>query len=118
MGSYETSAWCMACEFDRESSYAFVADYSGKINILHLKQDGYTHMTALQGHQSKGRGWWEGGVSAGGGSLGCVCDVDSVRALSWDQERRMLFSGGFDQVIVIWDIGSRQGIAYELCGHK
>ena len=60
MGSYETSAWCMACEFDRESSYAFVADYSGKINILHLKQDGYTHMMALQGHQSKGRGWWEG----------------------------------------------------------
>ena len=62
----------MACEFDRESSYAFVADYSGKINILHLKQDGYTHMTTLQGHQSKGRGWWEGGVSAGGLSLGCV----------------------------------------------
>ena len=30
----------------------------------------------------------------------------------------MLFSGGFDQLIVIWDIGSRQGVAYELCGHK
>ena len=38
--------------------------------------------------------------------------------MAWDQERRLLFSGGFDKVIVIWDIGSRQGSAYELTGHK
>ena len=47
-----------------------------------------------------------------------VCIADSVRALCWDQERRMLFSGGFDKLIVIWDVGSRQGVAYELLGHK
>ena len=42
----------------------------------------------------------------------------SVWALSYDQERRILFSGGFDQVIVVWDIGSQQGTAYELTGHR
>ena len=42
----------------------------------------------------------------------------SVWALSYDHERRILFSGGLDQIIVVWDIGSQQGTAYELSGHK
>ena len=54
-------------EFDSESSYAFVADYSGKITILHLKQEGCTHMTTLRGHQSEGRGWWEEERGGAGG---------------------------------------------------
>ena len=44
--------------------------------------------------------------------------IGSVWALSYDHERRILFSGGLDQVIVVWDIGSQQGTAYELTGHK
>ena len=44
--------------------------------------------------------------------------LGSVRTLCWDQERRLLFSGGFDGIIVTWDIGSRQGTAYELTGHR
>ena len=43
--------------------------------------------------------------------------IGSVWALSYDHERRILFSGGLDQVIVVWDIGSQQGTAYELTGH-
>ena len=42
----------------------------------------------------------------------------SVRSLCYDSERRILFSGGFDQVIVVWDIGTQQGTAYELVGHR
>ena len=42
----------------------------------------------------------------------------SVRTLAYDQERRILFSGGFDEIIVVWDIGSQKGTAYELMGHK
>ena len=41
----------------------------------------------------------------------------SVWTLSYDPERRVLFSGGFDQTIVVWDIGSRKGVSYELVGH-
>ena len=44
--------------------------------------------------------------------------VGSVRCLCYDTERRMLYTGGFDQIIVVWDIGSRNGTAYELTGHK
>lgn len=46
-----------------------------------------------------------------------VC-AGSVRSLAYDQERRVLFSGGFDQIVVVWDIGSQKGTAYELTGHK
>ena len=46
-----------------------------------------------------------------------VC-TGSVRSLAYDQERRVLFSGGFDQIVVVWDIGSQKGTAYELTGHK
>ncbi len=46
----------------------------------------------------------------------CVC-IGSVWALTFDPERRILFSGGFDNTIVVWDIGSQQGTAYELNGH-
>ena len=42
----------------------------------------------------------------------------SVRCLNYDRERRILFSGGFDQVVILWDIGSQKGTAYELTGHK
>lgn len=93
IGSFEAKAWCTAVEYDSESEYAFVADYSGMINVLKLSDSGHSHITTLQGHQN------------------------SIRTMAWDQERRLLFSGGFDKVIVIWDIGSRQGSAYELTGH-
>lgn len=41
----------------------------------------------------------------------------SVRTLAWDPERSMLFSGSFDQTIIVWDIGGQRGNAYELQGH-
>ena len=52
----------------------------------------------------------------------CICTItllllDSVWALCFDPERRILFSGGVDRTIVVWDIGSHQGTAYELNGH-
>ena len=61
--------------------------------------------------------------------LACVCIIvlitvslceraGSIRCLCYDSERRILYSGGFDQIIVVWDIGSQQGTAYELTGHK
>ena len=42
----------------------------------------------------------------------------SVRSLAWDAERSLLFSGSYDQSIIVWDIGGRQGTAFELQGHR
>ena len=42
----------------------------------------------------------------------------SIRTLAWDSERQMLFSGSFDQIVIVWDIGGQQGNAYELQGHQ
>jgi WD40 repeat protein len=42
----------------------------------------------------------------------------SVRCLAWDDERNLLFSGSFDQSIIVWDIGGQRGTAFELQGHK
>lgn len=42
----------------------------------------------------------------------------SIRSLGWDSTKQMLFSGSFDQNIIVWDIGGQQGTAYELQGHQ
>lgn len=41
----------------------------------------------------------------------------SIRCLLWDPEGQLLFSGSFDQLVIVWDIGGQQGTAYELQGH-
>ena len=47
------------------------------------------------------------------------CDITgSVRCLAWDAEKSLLFSASFDHSIIMWDIGGRQGNAYELQGHQ
>jgi WD40 repeat protein len=94
LGSFEAQAWCMDIAYDHISSYVFVADYGGQISVLKLESQGFQFITTLKGHQS------------------------SVRSLAYDQESRVLFSGGYDQIIVVWDIGSQKGTAYELTGHK
>ncbi|EDO26009.1 predicted protein [Nematostella vectensis] len=52
----------------------------------------------------------------------CCCHsivvvLGSIGGLAWDAEKRLLFSGSFDQSIIIWDIGGQQGTAFELQGH-
>jgi WD40 repeat protein len=42
----------------------------------------------------------------------------SVRCMAWDIERKLLFSGSFDQSIIVWDIGGKKGTAFELQGHR
>ncbi|XP_012284776.1 WD repeat and FYVE domain-containing protein 2 [Orussus abietinus] len=93
LGSYQTDAWYTALQFDAQSKHAFVGDYSGQIAMLKLTATGVTLITTLKTH------------------------TGSIRALAWDSEKQLLFSGSFDQSIVVWDIGGRQGTAYELQGH-
>jgi len=48
----------------------------------------------------------------------CNDVAGSIRSLSWDYERSLLFSASFDQVVVVWDIGGQRGTAFELQGHR
>lgn len=46
-----------------------------------------------------------------------VIFTGSVRALSWVAGPQLLFSGSFDQSVIVWDVGGRRGTVYELQGH-
>lgn len=62
--------------------------------MLKLDNNGVTFITTLKAH------------------------TGSIHTLAWDCEKQLLFSGSFDQSIIVWDIGGRQGTAYELQGHQ
>ncbi|XP_035692990.1 WD repeat and FYVE domain-containing protein 2-like [Branchiostoma floridae] len=95
LGGFQSGAWCTAVQFDVESKHVFVGDFSGHIQVLKLEGNGgVTQVTTLKGHSG------------------------SIRCLEWDPESRLLFSGSFDQSIIVWDIGGQQGTAFELQGHN
>ncbi|XP_072033651.1 WD repeat and FYVE domain-containing protein 2-like [Amphiura filiformis] len=93
LGGHRLNAWGMALQFDEESKHAFVGDYSGQITVLKVEDNNYQIITTLKGHSG------------------------SVRCLTWEPEKKLLFSGSFDQSIIVWDIGGQKGTAFELQGH-
>lgn len=93
MGGYTFEAWCTALQYDSQAKYAFVADYSGQITMLGISANGAQFVTTFKGH------------------------TGSVRALSWVAGPQLLFSGSFDQSVIVWDVGGRRGTVYELQGH-
>ncbi|KAJ8321471.1 hypothetical protein KUTeg_000980 [Tegillarca granosa] len=80
--------------FDEQSRYVFVGDYSGQISVLKVSNSNFEVISTLKGHSG------------------------SIRSLAWDIQRSLLFSGSFDQSVIVWDIGGRQGTAFELQGHS
>lgn len=93
MGEYHLNAWCTALEFDLQTKHVFIGDLSGQITVLKVEHQTTTYITTLKGHSG------------------------SIRCLAWDADRKLLFSGSFDQSIIVWDIGGQKGTAYELQGH-
>ena len=71
-----------------------MGDFSGAISVLRITENGYQLTSTFKGH------------------------AGSVRCLAWDAKRQQLFSGGYDQNVVVWDIGGKEGRAYELQVHK
>ncbi|XP_042236847.1 WD repeat and FYVE domain-containing protein 2-like isoform X2 [Homarus americanus] len=93
LGGHQCSGWCTALQYDEKSKHIFVGDYSGQITMLKLEEGGPQIITVLKGHNG------------------------SIRSLAWDMDRQLLFSGSFDQSVIVWDIGGRKGTAFELQGH-
>ncbi|XP_015113647.1 WD repeat and FYVE domain-containing protein 2 [Diachasma alloeum] len=92
--SYLGDSWFTALQFDEQSKHAFVGDYGGEITMLKVEPNSISLVACLSAHSG------------------------SIRTLAWDSEKQLLFSGSFDQNIIVWDIGGRQGVAYELHGHR
>jgi len=95
IGGYSAAkAPCTCLQFDSHSCYAFMGDRGGEIHVFKLSENSLKPVTILKGHS--------------GGIL----------SLTWDEERKLLFSGSADQSIIIWDIGGQKGSAVELHGHR
>ncbi|XP_038051172.1 WD repeat and FYVE domain-containing protein 2-like isoform X1 [Patiria miniata] len=103
LGGYKLDAWGTALQFDEETKHAFIADYSGQITVLKVMDSGHQVITTLKGHSVP--------------FLFFRLDKGSTRCLAWDAENKLLFSGSFDQSIIVWDIGGQKGTAFELQGH-
>lgn len=42
----------------------------------------------------------------------------AIKCLKWVEGPQLLFSGSFDNSVIVWDVGGRRGTVYELQGHK
>ncbi|XP_055683714.1 WD repeat and FYVE domain-containing protein 2 [Lutzomyia longipalpis] len=94
IGGYTFEAMCTALQYDSGAKYAFIGDYAGQITMLRLDTGGANLVTTFKGH------------------------TGSIRALSWVAGPQLLFSGSFDQSVIVWDVGGRRGTIYELQGHS
>nr|CAD7460173.1 unnamed protein product [Timema tahoe] len=70
-------SWSTAPRFDAQSKHAFVGDYSGLVSMLKLDNSGVQPVTNLKGHSG------------------------SIRSLAWDSDKQLLFSGSFDQSVIV-----------------
>ncbi|XP_070242011.1 WD repeat and FYVE domain-containing protein 1 isoform X4 [Bos mutus] len=93
LGRHFFSSWASCLQYDFDTQYAFVGDYSGQITLLKLEQSTCSVITTLKGHE---------------GSIAC---------LWWDPIQRLLFSGASDNSVIMWDIGGRKGRTLLLQGH-
>ena len=42
----------------------------------------------------------------------------NISNLLWDSDAGWLFSGSYDKSVIVWDVGTNQGLAVELNGHS
>eukprot|EP00041_Stephanoeca_diplocostata_P008405 m.124944 g.124944 ORF g.124944 m.124944 type:complete len:468 (+) comp17308_c0_seq2:105-1508(+) len=93
---YTMNAWACVMDYDSSTANIFVGDYGGHVHVL--KTDKETSKTSviavLEGHEG------------------------SIRSLVWQRSIGMLFSGSWDNNIIMWDIGHCKGEYFTLRGHK
>lgn len=94
LGGYTFEAACTVLQFDILNKYAFIGDYSGQITMLRLDGQGADFINTFKGH------------------------TGSIRCLKWVEGPKLLFSGSFDQSVIVWDVGGCRGTVYELQGHN
>ena len=91
VGAFACESSVLALQFDAPTRFAFAGDFNGHIYVVKITAgDGGQLISKLSAHSG------------------------SVRSLAWDMQRQWLFSAATDGLIIVWDIGGRQGSAYEL----
>lgn len=90
---YQIGASGSCVQYDYSSSYVFVGDSGGGITVLRLQYDKPEKITVLRKH------------------------TGSIQCMAVDRERRLLFSGGADQFIIVWNLADRDYSAIQLFGH-
>eukprot|EP01135_Chromosphaera_perkinsii_P000373 Nk52_evm20s78 gene=Nk52_evmTU20s78 len=94
LGFWEGQSWLTSIVYDSETKHAFVGEFNGTITLLQLSEGNVKELSTLTGH------------------------TGSVRGLAWDPKRQLLFSGSFDTSAMIWDIGGKKGVTYDLSAHS
>ncbi|MFH4975777.1 hypothetical protein AB6A40_002486 [Gnathostoma spinigerum] len=94
MGSYTCEGSCTALEFDAASRFVFIGDTSGSITLLRLNGNNPSLVSKLSAHTA------------------------SVSSLAWDPVRQLLFSGSSDHLVIMWDVGGKNGQIFELNAHN
>jgi len=93
VGSFVLEAQCTAMQFDVDSKFVFVGDYSGSVFVLRIVGNSAQLVSKLSAH------------------------TDLITDLAWDASRQLLFSASSDSLVIMWDIGGKKGNCYELSGH-
>uniref|UniRef100_A0A914MRL8 FYVE-type domain-containing protein n=2 Tax=Meloidogyne TaxID=189290 RepID=A0A914MRL8_MELIC len=96
IGSYCAQSPCTTMEFDEDSSFVFVGDYSSNVYILRLSEGSPIAqlISKLSAH------------------------TGAITALAWDSINQLLYSASADSLVIVWDIGGKRGNCYELSGHN
>lgn len=89
----QTSDTPNCLQYDKQSNYVFAGLSNGEIAIIQIDKGDSKTITPLKGHHS------------------------AVTCLEWDPVKQILYSGGNDKTVIMWDIGSKSGRAIELQGH-
>ncbi|CAI4224216.1 unnamed protein product [Auanema sp. JU1783] len=74
--------------------FIFVGDHGGNVIVLRLNGTTAQLVSKLSAHTA------------------------SVSSLAWDRVKEVLFSGSYDNLVIMWDIGGKRGEAYELNSHS
>jgi len=94
MGSFLCDSYPTSLQFDADAQFLFAGDSTGSILLLRLVDNVAQLFTKLSAH------------------------TGSISDLAWDATRQLLFSSSSDSLVIVWDIGSKKGQAYELTGHS
>lgn len=93
MGAHQVASVPMCLQFDARANYVFCGLSNGEIPILQIDKNDCKPINSLKGHSG------------------------AVNSLHWDGIQQILYSASSDKSIIMWDIGSKKGTAFELQGH-
>lgn len=94
LGQFQTPSVPLCIQFDVLSNYVFCGLTNGEISLIKIDKDKCESINSLKGHSA---------------SANCLC---------WDSASQILYSGSSDKSVIMWDIGSKKGTAFELQGHN